>query len=172
MIACDRPLVYRGLTNRLTGASLGCYLIRRRCSRQRKLANPLIRKGQTLKKYLHIRQLSFALFAVFVTVFFPFLHRLYISICRKNPPRATFCHFCSHFALSLLDKTLTPVKGWKTNKQTNKQTGLQARFSPSLSSCQQALEAPPPKQLESRTSEPARRLVYRSSGDSRYLVIH
>ena len=43
--------------------------------------------------------------------FFPFLHRLYFSICCKNPPRATFCHFCSHFALSLLDKTLTPVKG-------------------------------------------------------------
>ena len=50
MIACDRPLVYLGHTNRLTWASLGCYLIRRRCSRQRKLANPLIRKGQTLKK--------------------------------------------------------------------------------------------------------------------------
>ena len=32
--------------------------------------------------------------------------------------------------------------------------------------------APPPKQLEIRKSEPARRLVYRSSGDSRYLVIH
>ena len=116
MIACDRALVYRGHTNRLTWASLGCYLIRRRCSRQRKLANPLIRKGQTLKKYLHIRQLSFALFAVFVTVFFPFLHRLYISICRKNPPRATFCHFCSHFALSLLDKILTPLKGRNEEK--------------------------------------------------------
>ena len=72
MIASERPLVYRWHTNRLTWASLGCYLIRRRCSRQRKLANPLIRKGQTLKKYLPIRQLSFALFAVFVTVFFRF----------------------------------------------------------------------------------------------------
>ena len=72
MIACDRALVYRGHTKRLTWASLGCYLIRWRCSRQRKLANPLIRKGQTLKKYLPIRQLSFAGFAVFVTVFFRF----------------------------------------------------------------------------------------------------
>ena len=72
MIASDRPLVYRWHTKRVTWASLGCYLIRRRCSRQRKLANPLIRKGQTLKKYLPIRQLSFALFAVFVTVFFRF----------------------------------------------------------------------------------------------------
>ena len=74
------------------------------------------KKGQTLKKYLHIWQLSFAGFEVFVTVFFLFLHRLYFAICRKNPP--------------------------------------------------------PPKQLETLTSEPARRLVYRSSGDSRYLVIH
>ena len=118
MIACDRALVYRGHTNRLTWASLGCYLIRRRCSRQRKLANPLIRKGQTLKKYLHIRQLSFALFVVFVTVFFPFSQTIFFYLPQKSP-RATFCHFCSRFALSLLDKTLTPVKGWK-NKQTNK----------------------------------------------------
>ena len=122
MIACDRPLVYRGLTNRLTGASLGCYLIRRRCSRQRKLANPLIRKGQTLKKYLHIRQLSFALFAVFVTVVFPFSQTIFFYLPQKSP-RATFCHFCSRFALSLLDKTLTPVKGWKNNKQTNWSAG-------------------------------------------------
>ena len=75
--------------------------------------------------------------------------------------------FVHLIALSLLDKILTPLKGRNLEK-----TGLQARFSPSLSSCRLALVAPPPKQFETRTSEPARRLVYRSSGDSRYLCIH
>ena len=158
MIACDRPLVSRWQTNRLTCASLGWYLIRRRCSRQRKLANPLIRKGR-----LDVKRI-FAYLATIISWIRSFCHGFF---------RFLQSHFCSHFALSLLDKTLTPVKGWKkTNKQTNKQTGLQARFSPSLSSCQQALVAPPPKQLETRTGESPHRLVYRSSGDSRYLVIN
>ena len=44
-----------------------------------------IRKGRLhIKRLLHIRQLSLAGFAVFVTVFFPFLQRLYFAICRKN----------------------------------------------------------------------------------------
>ena len=156
MIASDRPLVYRWHTNRLTWASLGCYLIRRRCSRQRKLANPVKRKGRLNVKYFHIRQLSLAGFAVFVTVFFSFITNTVFCYLPQKSPRATFCYFCSHFALPLLEKI----------------TGLQARFSQSLSFCQLAMVAPPQKQLETPTSEPARRLVYRSSGDSRYLVIH
>ena len=32
--------------------------------------------------------------------------------------------------------------------------------------------APPPKQPQTLTNKPARRLVYRLSRDSRYLVIH
>ena len=42
----------------------------------------------------------------------------------------------------------------------------------SHSSCQLALVAPPPKQPQTSTSNPARRPVYRLSRDSRYLVIH
>ena len=122
MIACDRPLVYRGLTNRLTGASLGCYFIRRRCSRQRKLANPLIRKGQTLKKYLHIPQLSFALFAVFVTVFFRF-HRLYFSICRKNLLVQLSVIFVHVLLCPYWIRPWHLLRGEKTNKQTNWSAG-------------------------------------------------
>ena len=165
MIGRDRALVYRWHMNRLTWASLGCYLIRRRCSRQRKLANPVIKKGQTLKKYLNIRQLSKARFAVFVTVFFLFLQRLYFAICRKNP--------LVQFSVSFVHILLCPywIGPWHLFRG-EKKTGLHVRFPPSLSSCLLALVAPPPKQLETPTSEPARRLVYRSSGDSRYLVIH
>ena len=107
MIACDRPLVCRWQTNRLTCASLGWYLIRRRCSRQRKLANPLIRKGR-----LDVKRI-FAYLATIISWIRSFCHGFF---------RFLQSHFCSHFALSLLDKTLTPVKGWKkqTNKQTNK----------------------------------------------------
>ena len=83
MIACDRPLVYRGYANRLTGVRLGCYLIRRRCSGG-EAGESADKKGQTLKKYLHIWQLSFAGFEVFVTVFFLFLQILYLAICCKN----------------------------------------------------------------------------------------
>ena len=57
-------------------------------------------------------------------------------------------------------------------KKKKKEAGLQARFSPSHSSSQLVLVAPPPKQLETRPSEAAGRLVYLSSGDIRYLVIH
>ena len=42
--------------------------------------------------------------------FFPFSQTIFFYLPQKSP-RATFCHFCSRFALSLLDKTLTPVKG-------------------------------------------------------------
>ena len=167
MIACDRALVYRGHTNRLTWASLGCYLIRRRCSRQRKLANPVIRKGRLNVKYFHIRQLSLAGFVVSVTVFFPLLQRLYFAICHKN--------LLVQLSVIFVHILLCPywTRSWHLLRgEIKKKTGLQARFSQSLSSCQLALVAPPLKQLEARTSKPARRLVYRSSGDSRYLFIH
>ena len=119
MIACDRPLVYRGLTNRLTGASLGCYLIRRRCSRQRKLANPLIRKGQTLKKYLHIRQLSFAGFAVFVTVFF----RFYTDYIFLSAAKILLVQLSVIFVHILLcPYWIRPWHLLRGEKQTNKQT--------------------------------------------------
>ena len=50
----------------------GWYIMRRRCSRQRELANPVIREGRlNVKKKLHIRQLSLVGFEVFVTAFFP-----------------------------------------------------------------------------------------------------
>ena len=40
------------------------------------------------------------------------------SICLpQKSPRATFCQFCSHFALSLLDKILTPLKGRNKGKK-------------------------------------------------------
>ena len=172
MIACDRALVYRGHTNRLTWASLGCYLIRRWCSRQQKLANPLIRKGQTLKKLFAYSATIICWIRGFCHVFLLF-YKDYIFLSAAKI-------LLVQLSVIFVHVLLCPywIRPWhllrgekKTNKQTNKQTGLQARFSPSLSSCQQALVAPPPKQLETRTSEPARKLVYRSPGDSRYLVI-
>ena len=165
MIACNKPLVYRRHTNRLTWASLGCYLIRRRCSRQRKLANPVIRKGQTLKKIFAYSGTSICWIRGFCHGVFLFYKNCILLYAAKT----SSCHLLSFlfsFCFAPLDKILTPLKGCE------QKTGLQARFSPSLSSCQLALVAPLPKQLETRTSEPARRLVYRSSGDSRYLVIH
>ena len=91
--------------------------LRWQCSHQRKLANPVIRKGRlnVKKKYLHIRQLSLAGFAVFVTTFSFFTNTISCYLPQKSP-RATFCHFCSHFALSLLDKILTPLKGRNEEK--------------------------------------------------------
>ena len=119
MIACDRALVYRGHTNRLTWASLGCYLIRRRCSRQRKLANPLIRKGQTLKKYLPIRQLSFAGFAVFVTVFFRF-YTDYIFLSAAKILHVQLSVIFVH--ILLCPYWIIPWHLLRGEKQTNKQT--------------------------------------------------
>ena len=119
MIACDRALVYRGHTKRLTWASLGCYLIRRRCSRQRKLANPLIRKGQTLKKYLPIRQLSFGLFAVFVTVFF----RFYTDYIFLSAAKILLVQLSVIFVHILLcPYWIRPWHLLRGEKQTNKQT--------------------------------------------------
>ena len=123
MIACDRALVYRGHTKRLTWASLGCYLIRRRCSRQRKLANPLIRKGQTLKKYLPIRQLSFALFAVFVTVFF----RFYTDYIFLSAAKILLVQLSVIFVHILLcPYWIRPWHLLRGEKQTNKQTNWSA----------------------------------------------
>ena len=48
--------------------------------------------------------------------FFPFFHD-YILL--QKSPRATFCHFCEHFALFLLDGILTPIKGLKNNNDNN-----------------------------------------------------
>ena len=85
----------------------------------------------------------------------------------QKSPRATFCHFCSHLSLFLLDGTWNLLRD--EFKKKKNLAHLQARFSSSHSSRQLGLVAPPPKQLETRTSEPARRPVYRLSRDSRYL---
>ena len=69
------------------------------------------KKRANVKKTICLFGNNHLLDSRFLSRFFPFLQRLYFSICRKNSPRATFCHFCSRFALPLLDKTLTPVKG-------------------------------------------------------------
>ena len=55
-------------------------------SRQRKLANPAIRKGwlNDKKIFALIRPLSIAGFQVFVTDFFLFFPWLYFAICSKN----------------------------------------------------------------------------------------
>ena len=85
-------------------------------------ANPAIRKGRlnVKKKHLHIRPLSIAGFEVFVTAFFLFFTKTIFCYLRQKSPLATFYHFCLHFALPLLDKTLTPLKG----KIKQKKTGL------------------------------------------------
>ena len=45
-----------------------------------------------------------------------FTKTIYCYLPQKSP-RATFCHFCSHFALSLLNKILTPLRGEIKKKQ-------------------------------------------------------
>ena len=171
MIACDRPLVYRWLTNRLTWTSLGGGggRVRWRCSRQRELANPVIRIWWlNVEKIFAYSATIISWIRSFCRGFFPFWQRLYFAICRKNllvQLSVIFVHIllCPYWTRSW-HLLRSEIKG--------KKTGLQARFSPSLSSCRLALVAPPPKQFETRTSEPARRLVSCSSGDSRYLCIH
>ena len=124
MIACDRPLVYRGLTNRLTGASLGCYLIRRRCSRQRKLANPLIRKGRLdVKRIFAYSATIISWIRSFCHGFFPFWQRLYFAICRKNllvQLSVIFVH------ILLCPYWIRPWHLLRGEKQTNKQTNWSA----------------------------------------------
>ena len=47
----------------------------------------------------------------FLSRFFSFFTKTVFCYLPQKSPRATFCHFCSNFALSLLDKILTPLKG-------------------------------------------------------------
>ena len=109
-------------------------MLRRRCSRQRELANPAIRKGRlnVKKKHLHIRPLSIAGFEVFVTAFSFFLQRFFFAIYGKN--------LLLQLSIIFVYILLCPywIRPWhllrvKLNKK---------------------------------------RLVYRSSGNIRYLVIH
>ena len=124
MIACDRALVYRGHTNRLTWASLGCYLIRRWCSRQRKLANPLIRKGRlNVKKNICIFGNYHLLDSRFWSRFFPFLHRLYFAICRKNLLVQLSVIFVQVLLCPYWIRPWHLLRGENTNKQTNWSAG-------------------------------------------------
>ena len=87
MIACDRPLVYRWLTNRLTWASLGegGGGLRWRCSRKRELANPVIRIWWlNVEKIFAYSATIISWIRSFCHGFFPFWQRLYFAICRKN----------------------------------------------------------------------------------------
>ena len=119
MIACDRPLVYRWLTNRLTWASLGGGGgVRWRCSRQRELANPVIRIWWlNVEKIFAYSATIISWIRSFCRGYFSFLTKTIFCYLPQKSPRATFCHFCWHFALSLLDKILTPLKGRNKGKK-------------------------------------------------------
>ena len=94
-------------------------MIRRRCGRQRELANPAI-----IKRRLNVKKI-FAYSATIISWIRSFCHSFFFLLLTKTifcylpqkSPRATFCHFCWHFALSLLDKILTPLKGEIKQKQ-------------------------------------------------------
>ena len=85
MIACDRQLVYRWLTNRLTWATLGRGGVRWRCMRQRELANPVIRIWWLKVEKIFVYSATIiSWIRSFCRGFFPFWQRLYFAICRKN----------------------------------------------------------------------------------------
>ena len=64
----------------------------------------------------------------------------------QKPPSATFCHFCAHLCLFLLDSTWNLLRDTLKKQKKKNLARLQARFSSSHSSRQLALVAPPPKQ--------------------------
>ena len=111
---------------------------------------------------LHIRQLSFAGLAGFVTVFSPSFHD-YILLSAAKISTCIFLSFLFTCFFVIIRWYLKPLKGRNQNRNLARP---QTRFSQTHFSCQLALEAPPPKQLQTRTSEPFRRLVYRLSRDS------
>ena len=119
--------------------------------------------------YLHIWQLSFAGlagFVLFLAVFSPFFHD-YILLSAAKISTCIFLSFLFTYFFVPIRWYLKPLKGRNQNRNLAR---LQTRFSQSHFSCQLALEAPPPKQPQTRTSEPFCRLVYRLSRDSRYYV--
>ena len=97
MIACDRPLVYRWHSNRLTCANLGLYInaavLSAGAGKSGDKNRAILRSIFNIKKniYIYIRQHSLAWFAVFVTAFFPFSMTRFYQLLQKSP-RATFCH--------------------------------------------------------------------------------
>ena len=105
-----------------TGSALGRVwdIIRRRCSRQRRLANPVIRKGRLNVKKIFAYSVTITTATIntsrLLSRFFSFFTKTVFCYLPQKSPRATFCHFCLHFALPLLDKTLTPLKGWKKKR--------------------------------------------------------
>ena len=86
--------------NRLTCSSLGCInaVVQSAGAGESGDKNrPILQfHTQRQKKYLHIRQLSFAGLAGLVTVFSPFSMTIFCYLPQKSPC-ATFCHFCSRF---------------------------------------------------------------------------
>ena len=99
MIVSDRRLVCLW-----TGSLVRVWGVLIRWCRQWEPAKPAIRIERfsnsilNVKKYLHIRQLSFSGLAGFVAAFFPFF-RDYFAICRKISS-CTFLSFLSHFFCS------------------------------------------------------------------------
>ena len=88
----------------------------------------------------------------------------------QKPPRATFCHFCAHLCLFLLDSTWNLLRDTlkKKKKKLSSSAGslfLVPFFSPASAGGSTAKTTVP----QTRTIEPAHRPVYRLSRDSRYL---
>ena len=103
MIASDGRLAFCVLVNRLTCPSLECMnaaVPSAGAGETGDIKNIAILQSVNVKKYLHIRQLSFSGLAGFVDAFFPFFYDYFLLSTAKFP-RAIFCHFCSHFFLFL-----------------------------------------------------------------------
>ena len=121
-----------------------------------------------VKKYLHIRQLSFAGFAGFVAAFFRLFHN-YIFLCAAKISSCNILSFlCTSFFVPIR-QYLKPLKG-----RIKKTTQLVCRLAfprPILLASQRWWLHRKTTVPQTRTGKPARRPVYRLSRDSRYLQL-
>ena len=115
-------------SNMWTGSLVWVWSVLIRRCRQREPAKPAIRIERfsnsilNVKIYSHIREVSFSGFAGFVATFFPFFHD-YIFLSAAKSPRATFCHFCSHVSLFLLDSTWNLLRNELKKKRLSSSAG-------------------------------------------------
>ena len=102
--------------------------IRRRCGRQRELANPVITKGRLNVKKIFAYSATITTATFNTSRFLSWCFFLFYKDCiLLSSVKISSCNFVSFlftFAWPLLHKTLTPLKGWKKkNKQTNWSAG-------------------------------------------------
>ena len=136
----------------------------KRWCRQREPANPVIRIRRLDVK--RVCAYSATIISWFCHDFFPFFSWLYFAIFRKNLLVQLSVIFVKILLCSYWIVSWHLLRG-----EIKKIVGLRARFSPPHSSCQLELVAPPPKQPQTLTSKPARRIYNNYSPQCRWLVV-